>query len=93
MYMERKKQFKDTPRDSIDLFSNLTAHFAVFGQNSLAPSLYLAETLSILCNNNTTVPGSSSSKRSGTANAQRNKAGPQILFMSIDVMFVGFHLF
>lgn len=30
--------FQDTPRDGADLFSNLTAHFAVFGQNSWAHS-------------------------------------------------------
>lgn len=56
-------------------------------------SAYLAHTLIILCNNNTTVPGSSCSQRSGFASVEMNKARPQILFMCVDVIFCGLHLF
>lgn len=55
--------------------------------------VYLAHTLSILCNNNTTVPRSSCSQHLGFASAEWNKAKPQILFMYVDVIFVVFICF
>lgn len=53
-------------------------------------SVYLAHTLLFLCNNNTAVPGSSCSQRSGAASVEGNEAWPRILFTHDDVMFAGF---
>lgn len=70
--------------------SQLTLLFLV---KTLELTPYLASNLSVLCNNNTSVPGSSCSERSGTANVRRNKARPQILWTPSDVMLDVFRLF
>lgn len=94
IYSERKKKFQGHTQTQCWLVLNPPCSICCFWLKLYwTNSVYLAHTLFILCNNNTTVPGSSCSQRSGTASVEENKARPHILFMYVDVMLAVFIYF
>lgn len=95
MYTDRKKIFKDTPRQTRDwLCLNLSGSVCWFwSQFYWTNSVYLAHTVFILRNNNTTVPGGSCSHCSGFYHSQGEQRQAPKTFHVHWCDFWGFHLF